>query len=170
MSFELIDPRFKRNLRSYLFQSFLAFVSLLLLLWLEGAHLARTVIIAAIGSTGFVLFVSPHSSNAAPRRVIGGHLVGLLIGCGLALFDGTAFFQDLLHDVPFLFDVEAALAVGLSILLMAATDTEHAPAAGTALAMVAQGFSWQLVIFVVSSVVVLVLIHRLLRPYLKDLL
>ncbi len=59
MSFQIIDPRLKRNIRPYLFQSFLAFISLLLLLWFEGAHLARTVIIAAIGSTGFVLFATP---------------------------------------------------------------------------------------------------------------
>lgn len=43
--------------------------------------------------------------------------------------------------MPFLFDVEAALGVSLSIFFMAASDTEHAPAAGTALAMVVQGFS-----------------------------
>ena len=170
MSFQIIDPRLKRNIRPYLFQSFLAFISLLLLLWLEGAHLARTVIIAAIGSTGFVLFATPHSTNAAPRRVIGGHLVGLLIGCALALLDATSGVQQLLLNVPFLFDVEAALAIGLSIFLMAATDTEHAPAAGTALAMVVQGFSWNLVFFVVSSVIALAVIHKLLRPYLRDLL
>ncbi len=60
--------------------------------------------------------------------------------------------------------------MGLCIFLMAATDTEHAPAAGTALAVVVQGFSWALVFFVASSVVVLSLIHRLLRPHLRDLL
>ena len=170
MSFQIIDPRLKRNIQPYLFQSFLAFISLLLLLWLAGAHVARTVIIAAIGSTGFVLFATPHTANAAPRRVIGGHFIGLVIGCALALFDATSGVQQLLLNFPFLFDVEAALAVGLSMFLMAATNTEHAPAAGTALAVVVQGFSWTLVFFVASSVVVLSLIHRLLRSYLRDLL
>lgn len=170
MPFQIIDPKLKRNIRGYLLQCFLASIVLLVVLWLEGAHLARAVIIAAIGSTTFVLFVTPHSASAAPRRVIGGHLIGLVIGSIFAAFDATAAGQRLLLEVPFVFDVEAALAVGLSTFLMAATNTEHAPAAGTALGMVAHDFSWGLVLFVTSSVIALSLIQRMLRPYLRDLL
>lgn len=52
---------------------------------------------------------------------------------------------------------------------MAVTNTEHAPGAGTALAIAGQGFDWELVFFVVISVVVLVGIHRLLKESLMDL-
>ncbi|MFQ5814606.1 MAG: HPP family protein [Anaerolineae bacterium] len=172
MRFQLriIDPKLKRNARSYLFQCSLAFFALLLVLSVEGAHLARAVIIAAIGSTAFVLFVTPHSVNASPRHVIGGHIVGVIIGGIIAAVDATSAGQSLLANVPLLFDVEAALAVALSIFVMAATDTEHAPAAGTALGMVAHDFTWGLVLFVTTSVIILSLVHALMRPRLRDLL
>ena len=78
--------------------------------------------------------------------------------------------QNLLAQVPLVLDVEAALAVALSIFLMAATDTEHAPAAGTALGVVVHGFSWGLILFVVSSAIMLSVVHTMLRPRLRDLL
>ncbi len=165
-----IDPKLKRNIRPYLFQCFLVFAALLFVLWLGDAHLARAVIVAAIGSTAFVLFVYPNSASAAPRRVLGGHLVSLVIGSCLATADSTITVAKLISAFPFLFDVEAAMAVAISIFVMAATDTEHAPAAGTALGIVAHGFSWELVSFFAISVAILSLIHRLLRPYLHDLL
>ena len=126
--------------------------------------------IAAIGSTSFVLFVTPHSLTANPRHVIGGHLVALLVGNAFAVFSGTPVGQNLLAQMPLVLDVEAALAVALSIFLMAATDTEHAPAAGTALGVVVHGFGWGLIVFVVSSAIMLSFVHTMLRPRLRDLL
>ncbi len=166
----LIDPKIKRNFGAYVFQCSLAAVAVFLVLVLEGAHLSRVVIIAAIGSTAFVLFVTPHSVAARPRHVIGGHLICLTIGATFAAFDGTGVGMRLLEAMPLVFDIEAALAVGLGIFLMAATDTEHAPAAGTALGMVAHDFSWGLVLFVVGGVAGLSMLHLLLRPRLRSLL
>ncbi len=60
--------------------------------------------------------------------------------------------------------------MALSIFLMAATDTEHAPAAGTALGVVVHGFGWGLIVFVVSSAIMLSFVHTMLRPRLRDLL
>lgn len=38
--------------------------------------------------------------------------------------------QRLLEDTPLVLSVEAAIAVGVTILIMAVTNTEHGPAAG----------------------------------------
>ncbi len=167
---QIIDPKLKQNFRPYVLQCLLLVGALLLVLSLEGAHLSKVVVIAAIGSTAFVLFVTPRSATAAPRHVIGGHLICLAVGGSFAAFDATGTGQRLLATAPILFDAEAALAVGLGMFLMAATNTEHAPAAGTALGMVVHGFSWGLVAFVATSVVILSLIHTLLRSRLRDLL
>ena len=168
--FQMLDPKVKNNPRPYVFQCFLAFFALLVVLLVEEVGLHRVVMIAAIGSTSFVLFVTPHSSTANPRHVIGGHLVALLVGSAFAVFSGTPVGQNLLTQIPLVLDVEAALAVALSIFLMAATDTEHAPAAGTALGVVVHGFGWGLVLFVVSSAIMLSFVHTMLRPRLRDLL
>ena len=166
----MLDPKVKRNPRPYIFQCSLAFFALLVVLLVEEVGLHRVVMIAAIGSTSFVLFVTPHSLSASPRHVIGGHLVALLVGSAFAVFSGTPVGQNLLTQIPLVLDVEAALAVALSIFLMAATDTEHAPAAGTALGVVVHGFGWGLILFVVSSAIMLSFVHTMLRPRLRDLL
>ena len=168
--FRMLDPKVKSNPRPYVFQCSLAFFALLVVLLVEEVGLHRVVMIAAIGSTSFVLFVTPHSSTANPRHVIGGHLVALVVGSAFAVFSGTPVGQNLLAQVPLVLDVEAALAVALSIFLMAATDTEHAPAAGTALGVVVHGFGWGLILFVVSSAIMLSFVHTMLRPRLRDLL
>ena len=168
--FRMLDPKVKSNPRRYVLQCSLAFFALLVVLLVEEVGLHRVVMIAAIGSTSFVLFVTRHSSTANPRHVIGGHLIALLVGSAFAVFSGTPVGQNLLTQVRLVLDVEAALAVALSIFFMAATDTEHAPAAGTALGVVVHGFGWGLILFVVSSAIMLSLVHTMLRPRLRDLL
>ena len=53
---------------------------------------------------------------------------------------------------------------------MAATDTQQAPAAGTALGIVTHDFSWGLVFLVVGGVVGLSMFHTLLRRRFHELL
>lgn len=52
---------------------------------------------------------------------------------------------------------------------MLVTDTEHPPAAGTALEVVLTGISLDMFIAVVLSIVMLSMIHRFFKPYLRDL-
>lgn len=166
----VFDSKVKHGFNRYLFQCSLATLVLFLILTLEGAHLSKAIVIAAIASTAFVVFVTPHSTTATPRHVIGGHFICLAIGSAFSIFDGTSIGQSILSVTPILFDLEAALAVGLGIFLMAATDTEHAPAAGTALGLVAHNFSFGLVFFLAAGVVLLSITHVLLRSRLRDLL
>ena len=170
---KIFDPKLKQRPGRYLAQVSLATLSLVVLLWaaelLSGAAVPQAVLVAAIASTAFVLFISPRRDNARPRRVIGGHAIALTIGGALAAFTGTPWGQDLVSDVPMLFAVYAAGGVGLSMLAMAATDTEHGPAAGTALGVVAHSFSWALIGFVAASVLVLAAVHGLLRSRLENL-
>ncbi len=64
----------------------------------------------------------------------------------------------------------AALSVGLGILLMAATNTEHPPAAGTALGLVTDGWSWPALVFILTSAIALSLIRAALRSRLINLI
>lgn len=52
---------------------------------------------------------------------------------------------------------------------MVLTETEHPPAAATALGVVVVGFSLEIAISVIASVMLLSLIHRSLRRFLIDL-
>ncbi len=145
----------------------------MLALWaadlLTGANVARAVLVGAIASTAFVLFISPHSDSAGPRHVIGGHGTAVLVATPFAFFAAGVSGGQFLADISWMFGFYAAVAVGMTMLLMAASNTEHPPAAGTALAVVAHGFDWSLVAFIAIAVVGLAFVHRLLRVWMRDL-
>ena len=62
-----------------------------------------------------------------------------------------------------------SLAVGATIFTMVVTDTEHPPAAGTALGIAMTGISLDVFIAVSISIILLSLIHRFLKSHMKDL-
>jgi CBS-domain-containing membrane protein len=120
----------------------------------------RAIIVASVGATAFIVFMKPHNPFASTRNVVGGHLVGLTSGL---------LFAFLPRPAPATHLVLCALAVGCSMLVMVLTDTEHPPAAGTALSVALNGVSWQIAAAVVTSAVLMALIHHFLQPYLRDL-
>jgi CBS-domain-containing membrane protein len=172
-SFTILDPKFKRLFKRYVFQVSLATGALIAVLLAEqrmsGAAAAQAVLVAAIASTAFVLFITPHTASAGLRASLGGHAWALLIASVLALLAGTDVGTEWITDVPSLFAVYTAVGVGLCMLAMAATNTEHPPAAGTALGVVAHGFDWELIIFVGTAVIMLVVLHRVFRSRMTNL-
>ncbi|MHA1505856.1 MAG: HPP family protein [Candidatus Asgardarchaeia archaeon] len=144
--------------KNYVFQSLLATLTVFLVLLL--LSIEHAVIIASIGATSFIVFAMPKNITARPRNVIGGHMVGL--------FSGSLF--SLIPQTSFIFSITLySFAVGLSIFMMVVTDTEHPPAAGTALGVVVRGFSLNVAIAVITSSLILSAVHHLLRPLLRDL-
>jgi CBS-domain-containing membrane protein len=72
-----IRREFKRLWKNYLYQSFLATIVVFIVLLL--LNMEHAVVIASIGATAFIVFTMPRNITAAPRRVIGGHLIGLFL-------------------------------------------------------------------------------------------
>ena len=62
-----------------------------------------------------------------------------------------------------------SLAVGISICLMVALDAMHPPVSGTALGVAITGFSPSVMIAVLTSSLVLSLVHHFSKRFLKDL-
>lgn len=167
------DPKLKGHLASYILQIVLATGVLAVALLAEdivsGGAVSRGIIVAALGSTAFILFITPHSNAARPRNALGGHLIALMVGTVLGALVGSETVRQFLTGGELHLGIEAALAVGLSMFLMAVTNTEHAPAAGTAMAVSAHSFTWKLALFFMISVLLLVAIHQLLRTRMRDL-
>ena len=140
---KIFDRHLIFRYRHYLFQTGLATVALIIMLLVEDAVL-NAAIVVAIASSTFIVFVVPNSVAATPRRVIGGHVVAVIVGAvgsGVLMIPALEAFAE---QSRYLVDVVAALSVGLSILFMVATNTEHPPpAAGTALGLVIQGLGLQ---------------------------
>lgn len=165
----IIDPKLKGNVRAYLMQCGLATLALLVVIVVQDSF-EHAVIIAAVASTAFVLFITPHASMANPRRVIGGHAVALLVGGPIGIFLTSGVGESIVGTYPYMFEFLAALTVGTSMLVMASTNTEHGPAAGTALGMVVLEFNWSLVAVVVASAVILSVVHQLALSRMRNLI
>jgi len=147
-----------KSWKKYVFQSFLATLTvLLLILILKMEHI---VVIASIGSTAFIVFALPKSITARPKNVIGGQMIGLLSGSICALIPHNSFISSI---------IVYSVAVGLSIFLMITTDTAHPPASGTALGIAITGFSINIALSLIISVTILSFVHHFLKPFLEDL-
>ncbi len=168
MNIHLVDKTFLKKPKNYLIQSLFAVIAVAVILYFVET-VTHAAIVAALGASTFIVFAMPKTVAAEPRRLIGGHITGIV--CGLACYfscytgDAESFFEsnEIIHWLP------AAFAVGLSILLMTIFNFEHPPAAGTALGMVTHEWTWETIVFIVAFAVALAIIGVLLKKYLKNL-
>ena len=144
--------------KHYVIQCILATVVIYLILMF--LSIQNAVVIASLGASTFIAFAMPKQITAEPRHLIGGHLIGLTCGSIFYLIPTPEFITPL---------IIYALAVGLSIFIMVVTNTEHPPASGTALGVAITGFSWNVALAVITSVIALSFIHVVFRGYLEDL-
>jgi len=135
----------------------------------SSSEVASGFLVATLGSTVFILFIMHRSGTALLRYTLGGHLIALGVAPAITSLVSSGAGQCLVGDFSLLFEFESSLAVDLSMFFMAATDTEHPLAAGTALAGVTSGFTRELALFFVASVFGLVVVHRLLCSRMRDL-
>lgn len=160
----LLDRDFLHAPRQYVLQCAMAFVVIAGTVAFFNT-LVEGVIVAALGSSAFVVFAMPHRTTAMPRRLVGGHVVCVIVGllCSLPLrlggFGGGG---------P-AFSLVAGASVSLAILAMVITDTEHPPAAGNALAFAVLDVGAAHVLVTVGAVVLLAIIRWTLRGWLRDL-
>ncbi|MDY6907575.1 MAG: HPP family protein [Chloroflexota bacterium] len=162
----ILDRNFKSAWRNYVVQCTMAVAALVAILFLLDV-LTHAAVVAALGASTFIAFTMPRSLTAQPRNIIGGHTMGLIAGtiCYFVLIHTP---MDWAHHTPYI--LAAALSVGLSTFLMVITDTEHPPAAGTALGIVVGGWSPWTALFVMLFAIALSLVTRFMKPWLKELI
>ena len=153
---------FRQHWKNYVLQSVLA--TLTLFVALHVFSFERGIVVASLGASAFIVFAMPDSLTARASHVVGGHCVGLVCGLACLSISGPVANPPAAYAVAI-----CAVAVGLSIFVMVVTDTEHPPAAGTALGVVMMGCSWRTALGVIASAALLAVAHRVLRRYLRDL-
>ena len=167
----LTGRRFRQHWRNYLLQCGLSTLALLLVLLVMDVVL-QAAIVVAIAASAFIVFIMPHSKASRPRRVIGGHVVAIIVATALDTVYLAPVLGELAHGSHLAGDVLAVASVGLSILLMVLTRTEHPPAAGTALGLIVEGVEgWDptAALFVLLGAVMLSAAHFFLRSRLVNL-
>ena len=115
----------------------------------------NVLIVASLGSTVFVVLGTPSSKSARAKNVLSGHSNGILIG-------------SLTTSIPVAV-ISALIAISVTMLLMVLTKTAHAPATGTALGLSITTPSVNLIIAFLIVSLIIVTIHHLGKPYLRDL-
>ena len=155
--------------RRYFLQAALATLAMLAVL-IFVANLSQAALAAALGSSVVILFVHPSSHSAGPRSLVGGHGLGLLLGTAFAVLLFASPVEAFLADLAPVRDLTLAVSVGLLILGMAITDTEHPPAAGTVLGMATRPWDMQTFMIIIGAVLLLAVIQQLLRSHLRDLI
>lgn len=131
--------------------------------------LSTAAIAAGLASSVVGIFIAPSNSTARIRSVVGGHGVALVLGSMFSAILFLAPVEIFLQDRSVVLHLSLALAVGGSMLLMAITNTEHPPAAGTALGMASREFDALIFFSIIGAVGLLAMLKLALRPYLRDL-
>ena len=162
----LFHRKLSRRWKNYLVQCGMSSLALLLVMDV----VLQSAIVVAIASTAFIIFVVPHGRVSGPRRVIGGHLVAVAVGTAVWGLNLTPELGQLAVGDHMAQDLIAVASVGLSILIMVLTNTEHPPAAGTVLGLVVEGWTPSAVLVVLLAAVLLSAVHMLLRPRLVNLI
>jgi len=163
-----IDKKAEKNILPYITQSILALLSTIVILCSLDI-LKQSAIVAALGSSVFVVFAMPNHYTARPKSVIGVHLIGVICGLTCILLLKPALDSFILYK-EFNFIFSASLAVALSMFLMCLTNTEHAPASGTALGIVVHSWTYNTILFILLGAILLSLTKKILGARLKDLI
>ena len=92
----------------------------------------RPLLVPSLGPTAFLIFERPRLAAAAPRNIVVGHFIAIVIG-------EAALFITQTHGTPTITRlspsraVAATAAVALVMIVLVLTDIPHPPAAATAL-------------------------------------
>ena len=165
----LFDKNLRPKMKNYLFQCGLAILSLIVILMVQNALFSEAIVVS-VASAAFTIFVFPDSIASTPRRVIGGQIVAILAGTLFFALLSIPALESATETINLVTSVAAALAVGLSILIMVATNTEHPPAAGVALGIVIDPWQWSAIAFVLIGALALSVIRVMLKPKMINLL
>ena len=166
---ELFDVRFFRLKKQYLVQAALASLVMMILLVLVDS-VADAVLAVGLASSAVIVFVHPNSKSAAVRHLLGGHAIGLTVGMAISIILYHADWLGMDYTVNhWIVDLVAGSALGIVILLMSITDTEHPPAAATAVGFAWEGLEPIVIALFLAGIIVLSISKATLRSFLRDL-
>ena len=164
---KFIDIKFRKNYLHYILQSFLIFICITAIMLLS--KFLGGIVVASLGATSFILFVTPHTNGSRPRYVIGGYLCGTAVGTLFNLLH-TQVFEPIFGGADYAMVLLCAAAVAVTTFIMIVVNTEHPPGAALALGLVAGPGSMRMALAALAGVLLLCAVRRLLKKYLKNLI
>jgi len=138
-------PKTLAGIRDILVSGLGGAIAISLAAWLT-LNTGQPLLMAPFGASCFLMFVVPDNPVTQPRNVIGGHVVSALVGMAVMTLLGSAWWA-------------MGLGVGLAIVAMRLTQTNHPPAASDPLLIMLSPFGapgWGFVLTPVLAGAVLV--------------
>jgi len=129
-------------------------------------------IVASLGASSFIIFITPHAEGARSKYVIGGYICGCVTGIVFSFLFGALhkYIPDLLfHGVDYTQVIVCAAASALTTLLMSTTGFVHPPAAALALGLAIDSDRLKTAAAALIGVLILCTVRRVLRKYIKNL-
>lgn len=155
-----------KKIKSYVFQSLLTFICVGLALMLH--NLFGGFIVASLGASSFIVFITPHTNSSRPRNVIGGYICGAFAGILFSLLHEHVLGLDY-NGLDYALVIVCAAASAVTTFLMVTTGLVHPPAAALAIGLAAENHGLKAALAAIISVLILCAARRLLRKYLKNL-
>lgn len=161
-----------------LIQSLAAIIFMFLVLYSLDKVLATNLIWAAgastLASSAYIVFGSPHIPSAQPHRILFGYLIAMVCGYFLQFLSNDTTHLNYFYANPtyqrHVFEVAAALSVGLSFILMLLLRCSHPPAAGLAVVMVLEISNFKAIAVISLGALLLVLIRWIFAKQLRPLI
>ena len=125
---------------------------------------------ASLVSSVVGIFINPAGTTSRLRAVVGGHTMPLLLESVFSFILFSRSIEGFIADHSQLHVLMISFAVGLLILVMATTDTEHPPSAGIAIEMASRKWTPEVIGGILGALVLLGVITLELRRHLRDLL
>jgi CBS-domain-containing membrane protein len=162
----VFDTKFKAHPGRYIVQSGMAAIYIIIVL-IALDLVTQTAIIATLGASAFIIFVRPHSYTSKTRVMFGGYVIGIVVGVGLSLVSGIDVVADLMIYDKVIF---SAVGIGVTIFIMAITNTEHPPAAAMVLSLMLNPWNPLIIVFIIFCVILLGTIRKGFKPLLINLM
>ena len=166
LSESIADRRIRKNIKSDIFQSLLTLVCVFIALLLH--QLFGGFIVASLGASSFIIFVTPHTKSSRARCVIGGYFLGAIAGILFSFlhayvsgfsFSGSAYVLILI----------CAASAAVTALMMITTGFVHPPAAALAIGLAVDRDWIRSAPGAMLGVIVLCIARRLLSNHIKNL-
>ena len=162
-----VNKNLQKNYKNCVFQSLLLFICVSLVLLLHS--LFGGIIVASLGASSFILFVTPHTNSSRARNLLGGYICGAVSGILFSLLlNQISGFSFSGVDYALIFICAAASA--LTTFLMVTTNLIHPPAAAFALGLSAEPACIKTAAAAMIGVIILCTARHMLKKYLKDLI
>ena len=167
MSESIADRKIRKNIKSYIFQSFLTFICVGVVLLLHG--LFGGYIVASLGASSFIIFITPHTKSSRNRNILGSYICGAVAGILFSYLHKyvLTFSFDRLDYTQL---IVCAAAAALTTLLMVTTGFVHPPAAALALGLANDPECLKTAAAALLGAIILCTARWALRKHIKNLI